>query len=231
MEYYSLSYALHKGLWIHLFLTSLQLPIPTPFPLLCNNQSAIKLTNSNINSSWSKHIDVQYHFICKNIEDETFITTWILIGDMTTDIFTKPLLFPSFSKHRQALGIIPVLWFLLFCYLHFFFSPFSLFFFVFPLPGQDGGVLDLWSYPVWICHTFHSLPLLITCYHSLYTDDTTSFPPQLSTIPWHWGIVIPCHTLLAVLIITCPSLYTWLGLTAVISYVPLSIIKCGHIDK
>jgi hypothetical protein len=106
-EYYSLSYALHEGLWICLFLTSLQLPVPTPFPLLCNNQSAIKLANSDTSSSRSKHIDVWYHFIHEKIEDGTFITSWIPTADMTADIFTKPLPLPSFSKHRLALGIVP----------------------------------------------------------------------------------------------------------------------------
>jgi hypothetical protein len=107
-EYYSLSYALREGLWIRLFLTSLQLPIPTPFPLLCDNQSAIKLANSDTSSSRSKHIDVRYHFIREKIEDGTFETSWIPTADMTADIFTKPLPFPAFSKHRSALGVVPL---------------------------------------------------------------------------------------------------------------------------
>jgi hypothetical protein len=107
-EYYSLSYALREGLWIHLFLTSLQLPIPTPFPLLCDNQSAIKLANSDTSSSRSKHINVRYHFIHEKIEDGTFETSWIPTADMTADIFTKPLPFPVFSKHHSALGVVPL---------------------------------------------------------------------------------------------------------------------------
>jgi len=107
-EYYSLSYALHKVLWIHLFLTFLWLPIPTPFPLLCDNQSAIKLANSNTSSSQSKHIDVSYHFICEKIEDGIFETFWISTADMIADIFMKPLLFPVFSKHHLALGVVPL---------------------------------------------------------------------------------------------------------------------------
>ena len=107
-EYYALSYALREGLWIHLFLTSLQLPIPTPFPLLCDNQSAIKLANSDMSSSRSKHIDVRYHFIHEKIEDGTFEMSWIPMGDMTANIFMKPLPFPAFSKHRSALGIVPL---------------------------------------------------------------------------------------------------------------------------
>jgi len=107
-EYYSLSYALREGLWIRLFLISLQLPLPTPFPLLCDNQSAIRLANSDISSPRSKHIDVRYHFIREKIEDGTFETSWIPTADMTADIFTKPLPFPAFSRHRSALGILPI---------------------------------------------------------------------------------------------------------------------------
>jgi hypothetical protein len=107
-EYYSLSYALREGLWIRLFLTSLQLPLPTPFPLLCDNQSAITLANCDTNSPRSKHIDVRYHFIREKIEDGTFETSWIPTADMTADIFTKPLPFPAFSRHRLALGVVPL---------------------------------------------------------------------------------------------------------------------------
>lgn len=107
-EYYSLLYTLCEALWIRLFLTSILLPHPTPFPLLCDNQSAITLTNSDTNSPQSKHIDVRYHFIHEKIEDGTFETSWILTADMTADIFTKPLPFPAFSKHCLALGVVSI---------------------------------------------------------------------------------------------------------------------------
>jgi len=121
-EYYSPSYALREALWIRLFITSLQLSLPTPFPLLCDNQSAIRLANSDVSSPCSKHIDVQYHFIREKIEDGTFETSWIPTADMTADIFTKSLPFPAFSRHCSALGILPLPWkqfflslFLFFC--------------------------------------------------------------------------------------------------------------------
>ena len=107
-EYYSPSYALREALWIRLFITSLQLSLPTPFPLLCDNQSAIRLANSDVSSPCSKHIDVQYHFIREKIEDGTFETSWIPTADMTADIFTKSLPFPAFSRHCSALGILPL---------------------------------------------------------------------------------------------------------------------------
>jgi len=105
-EYYAMTHAMKEALWIHLFLTIHSLPIPQPFPLLCDNQSAIALVESEAISSHSKHIDIHYHFICDHISDGSFQTTWIPTSDMTADIFTKPLLPPLFLKHCDALGLI-----------------------------------------------------------------------------------------------------------------------------
>jgi len=105
-EYYAMTHAMKEALWIRLFLTIHSLPIPQPFPLLCDNQSAIALVESEAVSSRSKHIDIRYHFIRDHISDGSFQTTWIPTSDMTADIFTKPLLPPLFLKHHDALGLI-----------------------------------------------------------------------------------------------------------------------------
>jgi len=105
-EYYAMTHAMKEVLWIRLFLTIHRLPIPRPFPLLCDNQSALALIESEAISSRSKHIDVRYHFIRDHISEGSFRTDWIPTSDMTADIFTKPLLPPLFLKHRNALGLI-----------------------------------------------------------------------------------------------------------------------------
>jgi hypothetical protein len=105
-EYYAMTHAMKEALWIRLFLTIHRLPIPRPFPLLCDNQSALALIGSEAISSRSKHIDVRYHFIRDHVSEGSFQTNWIPTSDMTADIFTKPLLPPLFLKHRNALGLI-----------------------------------------------------------------------------------------------------------------------------
>ena len=105
-EYYAMTHAMKEALWIRLFLTIHRLPIPQPFPLLCNNQSALVLIESEAISSCSKHINVHYHFIQDHISKGSFHTDWIPTSDMTADIFTKPLLPPLFLKHHNALGLI-----------------------------------------------------------------------------------------------------------------------------
>ena len=107
-EYYALSHATREALWIRLFMTINGFPIPRPFPFLGDNQSTLTIANdpSHVNSKRTKHIDVRYHFFREHISDGTFITIWVPTGDMIADIFTKPLGFASFSKHRSALGLI-----------------------------------------------------------------------------------------------------------------------------
>jgi hypothetical protein len=107
-EYYSMTHALKEALWIRLFLTLLSLPVPRPFPLLSDNQSACALANNSVISSRSKHIDVRHHFIREHIADGTFCTTWIPTADMPADIFTKPLSLPLFLKHRSSLGLVSI---------------------------------------------------------------------------------------------------------------------------
>jgi len=106
-EYYAMTHAMKEGLWLCLFLKLHNLPIPQPFPLLCDNQSTLALVQSESVSSHSKHINVRYHFIRELVSDGTFSTTWIPTEDMTADILTKPLPFPLFSKHCLSLGLIP----------------------------------------------------------------------------------------------------------------------------
>ena len=105
-KYSSLTHALKEALWIRLFLTLHSFPLPRPFPLLSDNQSACALANNSTITSRSKHIDVRHHFIRDHIADGTFCTNWIPTSDMPADIFTKPLPYPLFAKHRTSLGLV-----------------------------------------------------------------------------------------------------------------------------
>ena len=107
-EYYSLTHAIKEALWIRLFLTLHSFPVPRPFPLLSDNQSACALANNSSITSRSKHIDIRHHFIREHISDGTFCTNWVPTSDMPADIFTKPLPFPLFTKHRTSLGLVPI---------------------------------------------------------------------------------------------------------------------------
>ena len=69
-----MTHAIKEALWMCLFLSLHSFPIPCPFPLLSDNQSACALANNSAITSHSKHIDIQHHFIHAHIEDGTFCT-------------------------------------------------------------------------------------------------------------------------------------------------------------
>jgi hypothetical protein len=104
-EYYSLAHAMREALWLRLFLTALNFPMPTPFPLLVDNQSAKQVAESECITTRSKHIDVRYHFVRDHVQSGLFRIVWCPTGSMTADIFTKSLSFPLFSHHRSMLGL------------------------------------------------------------------------------------------------------------------------------
>jgi hypothetical protein len=60
-------------------------------PLLCDNESAIKLSNNHVQHSRTKHIDIRHHFL-RYHEAKGYIKIWhVSAENQLADIFTKPL--------------------------------------------------------------------------------------------------------------------------------------------
>jgi hypothetical protein len=105
-EYMAMAHTMKEALWLRLFLSNVHLPMPHPFPLLCNNVGAMDIANLDSTSSRSKHIDIRYHFIREHLALGSFLTSWVPTSDMTADILTKPLGLPLHTKHMVNLGLI-----------------------------------------------------------------------------------------------------------------------------
>jgi hypothetical protein len=73
--------------------------------LLCDNESAIKLTNNPVQHAKTKHIDVHHHFI-KDHQKRGYLIKSVGTKDQLADIFTKPLDEKRFCKLRNELNIL-----------------------------------------------------------------------------------------------------------------------------
>ncbi|SJL06876.1 uncharacterized protein ARMOST_10218 [Armillaria ostoyae] len=107
-EYMALTHVMKELLWIKLFLTSLALPMPIPFPLLSDNDSCLTIANLLSNSPHLKHVDIRYHFIREHIQRGTFQMAWIPTNSMTADILTKPLGTVLHRAHTSGLGLATI---------------------------------------------------------------------------------------------------------------------------
>jgi hypothetical protein len=72
-------------------------------PLLCDNESAIRMTDNPIEHSRTKHIDIRYHFLRDRQQRGI---SYVSTKEQLANIFTKPLDEKTFSKLRNELNIL-----------------------------------------------------------------------------------------------------------------------------
>ena len=70
-------------------------------PLLCDNESAIKLANNPIQYSRTKYIDIKHHFLRDHETKGDIALSHVSTDKKLADIFTKP----SMSKGFVFLGV------------------------------------------------------------------------------------------------------------------------------
>jgi hypothetical protein len=74
--------------------------------LLCDNESAVKLTNNPVQYARTKHIDVRHHFIRYHQQKGDISIENVDTEDQLADIFIKPLDKKRFCKLRNELNIL-----------------------------------------------------------------------------------------------------------------------------
>jgi hypothetical protein len=60
-------------------------------PLLCDNESAIKIAYNPCEHSGTKHIDIQHHFLRDHAIKGDIVISHVRTNEQLIDIFTKPL--------------------------------------------------------------------------------------------------------------------------------------------
>nr|GEX01551.1 hypothetical protein [Tanacetum cinerariifolium] len=77
-------------IWMRLQLTDYVFGF-NKIPMYCDNKSAIALCCNNVQHSRSKHIDIRFHFIKEQVENEVVELYFVNIEYQLADIFTKAL--------------------------------------------------------------------------------------------------------------------------------------------
>ena len=74
-EYIGIMHAAKEATWVCHLLSEMHSPLVLKYPILlyCNNKSAIELIKNATFHSCTKHIVIQYHFICEAHSDSTLV--------------------------------------------------------------------------------------------------------------------------------------------------------------
>jgi hypothetical protein len=75
-------------------------------PLLCDNESAIKLENNLVQHSRTKHIDIRHHFLRDHEAKGYIALRHVSIERQLADIFIEPLDEQRFCALRSKLNIL-----------------------------------------------------------------------------------------------------------------------------
>nr|GEU63184.1 retrovirus-related Pol polyprotein from transposon TNT 1-94 [Tanacetum cinerariifolium] len=89
-EYIALSGCCAQILWMRSQLLDYGLGF-NKIPMYCDNKSAIALCCNHVQHSWSKHIDIRYHFIKEQVENEVIELYFVNTEYQLADLFTKAL--------------------------------------------------------------------------------------------------------------------------------------------
>ena len=75
-------------------------------PLLCDNESAIKIAYNPVDHTRTKHIEIRHHFIRDHVARGDIDLSYVSTKDQLADIFTKPLDEARFCYLRNELNIV-----------------------------------------------------------------------------------------------------------------------------
>ena len=99
-------YAVKEALWLRQLILQLFGIHLSTTTLFSDNQSTIALTKEHQYHAHTKHIDVQFHFICWIIEDRKLQLIYCPTEEMVADIFTKALTSTKVKHFACKLGLI-----------------------------------------------------------------------------------------------------------------------------
>jgi hypothetical protein len=96
-EYCSLASATAELFWIQMILKDLGVFLADSPILWCDNLSTLALASNLMFHARTKHIEVDYHFVCENVVRRDIVVKFVSTKDQLADILTKSLAFSSFT--------------------------------------------------------------------------------------------------------------------------------------
>lgn len=106
-EYMSLSSAVQEVMWLKQFGQDFDIELKTEAVKIgCDNQSTIKLAESDGFRARTKHIDVRHHVVREKVEDSTIRVEYIPTDLMVADSLTKAVPRTKHSFCTKGMGLV-----------------------------------------------------------------------------------------------------------------------------
>ena len=104
-EYVALTEACQELSWLQALLNEFGEKVTTPTTIFEDNQSTLKMIQSDKFSNRTKHMDLKFHFIKEMNHDGLVDFVYCPSTEMTADILTKPIQGNRILKLREMIGL------------------------------------------------------------------------------------------------------------------------------
>jgi histone deacetylase 1/2 len=104
-EYKALADGTAEILWIRSLLAELRISTSSMTTLWCDNLGATFLSANPVFHARTKHVEVDYHFVCDRVAKREIQVRFISSKDQLADVLTKPLPPVSFAYFRSKLRV------------------------------------------------------------------------------------------------------------------------------
>ena len=105
-EYMELAETAKQAAWLRSFTQEIGRSPTHPTTICAKNQAAIFLATNPAQQTRIKHMDICYHYIWEQVEDQRVIICHIPGEDNPADLFTKPLGQIKVEKFKESIGLV-----------------------------------------------------------------------------------------------------------------------------
>jgi hypothetical protein len=96
-EYRALPMLTAELYWLRMLFKELHVPLPTVPKIWCDNVGALALASNLVYHAWTKHIEVDYHFICEKVLNKDISLHYLSL--MTNSLISSPNVTPPLVSY------------------------------------------------------------------------------------------------------------------------------------
>ncbi|KAK6122738.1 hypothetical protein DH2020_043518 [Rehmannia glutinosa] len=104
-EYRALGTTVCELQWLYYIAQDLQLSLPTPIDLWCDNQAAMHIVANPVFHERTKHLDIDCHIVRNKFKDGFLLLKHVTSRHQLADIFTKALGCQAFQRILSKFGL------------------------------------------------------------------------------------------------------------------------------
>lgn len=107
-EYKAMAHIAAELTWLTYLLLDINIPLPQPPVIFCDNLSALYMIVNPVFHSQSKHIAIDYHYIREQVSMSLLRTRHLSSTHQIADMFTKPLLRATLQRLSNKIVLAPM---------------------------------------------------------------------------------------------------------------------------